>query len=586
MEIKILNEKSITLRLKFSFNNKTTISVVVYFIILIIIWIITNYLNLSPTIYFMITFPILLISLFFISKPLIFQRIKDNFFLKEFGNSHIIPISGIYKNLKINNSRVSWTYLQDSYRSAPFFLKYFVNLDNYSISMWTKNYYFKNNRYHRVPKYYSLKFKASKFKYSLISFDFQHKKINIIKFKILIVNIEDLSIMYFVCGKDLSIDFLTKNYVNLPRYYSTKFPVFFDYNNDHYTNLVFDYMGYCPFAFFNLNLLNNESLRNYEDRYSSFLFFNSTSSYTNRENWYYITELSLFLPKIRGEKTFFEGVINEFLMWQNYPFLHPIEWMGEQNILKFIEFFQLYKNSIRNRLSPEGFTNLEYYLKKGLYSLGESIKLYEKLNSILKLNKRRFFSFFNIINGMRLVRIEFLDFLEKMDRGIVRPSVRKVERSYLIQYINNIFFNQKRKISESILFDKKGINHNTLIEHIQKKIKKDFLTETHNLRTEPCGDLILFDEKKRRKIGIAVEVRTNLEGEGSYFKGILAKIMNSRTCSNIDLFLILFCINKNDRSLYTKLNNAINELEQLEDIQDYYYYISPENLVSFFEDIE
>lgn len=61
------------------------------------------------------------------------QKIKDNYFKKNFSDSQFMPISGIYKNLDLDKVRVSWKKLEDSYWSTPYFLNFLVKLDDYQI---------------------------------------------------------------------------------------------------------------------------------------------------------------------------------------------------------------------------------------------------------------------------------------------------------------------------------------------------------------------------------------------------------------------------------------------------------------------
>lgn len=514
------------------------------------------------------------------------QKIKDNYFKKNFSDSQFMPISGIYKNLDLDKVRVSWKKLEDSYWSTPYFLNFLVKLDDYQIYKRIKNDTFRANAYHRMLKLYIYKFGAKKFKYSLISFDFQHKNIKDLKFSILIVQIENLCMLLFVCKKALNRDFYKNNGVNLPLYYSSKFPLFFNSIFGHLNDLDVNNIGYNPFGFFNLNFFEDENLLELENNLSSFLFFNdSIASHIDRKKWYNPNLPSFFITKIIGERTFFDNIIMVFTHWQNNPFLDG--WMPEQNIIEFLDFFQLYKYSIYDKLTPRGIKALENYLKSGYRFLKMCSELYNEFNSILKLDDRALFTFFNIKRGLDLVEDIFLDCYRMIYNGQIKPTLKNIEKTNIIKYISNVFGKPGRGRSATIIFDKKGVTHNKLIEHIKIKIKDAFIREVHNIRDEPCGDLILYNLERKWKIGIAVEVRHNFEKKNSsYIQKIHSKIMDSKRCENLDLFVILFCVNNNSKSISEKLKIAISNLEQLKGNNMCFYYLTPENLVSFFEDIE
>ena len=514
------------------------------------------------------------------------QKKKDNYFKNNFSDSEFIPISGIYKNLDLDKARVSWKKLEDSYRYVPYFLNFFAKLDDYKISKKTKNDTFKVNIYHRKPKLYGSDFSAKKFKYSLIFFDFQNKNIEELKFSILIVKIENLSILFFVSKEKLDRNFYINNGVQFPLYYSSKFPLFFNSISGHLDDLDVKNIGFNPFGFFNLNFFEDENLLELEKNLSSSLFFNdSITSHIDRNNWYNPKLPNFYITKIIGERTFFDGIISIFTHWQNNPFLN--RWMPEQNIIEFIDFFQLYKYSIYDRLTPRALKVLESYLKSGYMFLMMCSELYNELNLILKLNERALFTFFNIKRGIDLVKNIFLDCYRMIYNGQIKPTLKKNEKSNMIKYISDTFAKSGSGRSETIFFDKKGVTHNKLIEHIKTKITDSLIKEVHNIREEPCGDVLLYNLERWWKIGIAVEVRSNFEKiKGSYITKLHSKIMKSDGCKNLDLFVILFCVNNNNRSISEKLKIAISNLEQLKGINKEFYYLTPENLVAFFNDME
>ncbi len=565
------------------------LKIILYSVIGILIVVITYpFLKKEPIFQFLTLIPILFLPIVYTFFKNYQQKTKDDYFKKNFSDSQFIPISGIYENLDLDKVRVSLKKLEDSYWSVPYFLNFLVRLEDYKISKKIRNGIFKANVYHRKPMPYNYKFNAKEFKYSLISFDFQHNNTKDLKFSILIVKIENLSIPFFVSKKTLNRDFF-KNYgVNLPSYYSSKIPLFFNSIFRHLGDLDVDNIGYNPFGFFNLNFFKNENLLDIENDFSSFLFFDdSIASHIDKNNWYSPNLPSFLLTRIIGERTFFDYIIEVFTHWQNNPFLNLGGWMPEQNLIEFIDFFQLYKNSIYDKLPPREFTALENYLDRGNKFLKMSSKLYDKFNLILDLDERVFFTFFNIKRGIDLVKNILLNCYRMIHNSQIKPTLKNNEKINIIKYISDIFAKPGRGRSDTIIFDKKGVTHDKLIEHIKIKIKDSLIKEVHNIRDEACGDLVLYNLERWWKIGIAVEVRYNLEKKnGSYIKNIHSKIMKSKGCDNLDLLVILFCVNNNSRSISEKLNIATSNLEQLEGNNTCFYYLTPENLVSFFEDIE
>jgi len=559
-----------------------------YAIGVLIAIIIYTFLKIEPIFQFLILSPILFLPIIYTFFKNYQQKAKDDYFKKKFSGSYFMPISGIYKNLNLDRVRVSFEKLEDSYWSVPYFLNFLVKLKEYKITKKIRNGIFKANVYHRKPMSYRYEFNAKKFKYSLISFDFHHNKTKDFQFSILIVTVENLSIPFFISKKKLNRNFLKNNGVNLPLYYSSKIPLFFNTIFGHLQDLDVKNIGYNPFGFFNLNFFEYEDLLDLENNLSSFLFFDkSITSNIDRDSWYSPNLPKFFLTKLIGERTFFDEIIGIFTHWQNNPFLNLDGWMPEQNIIEFIEFFHLYKYSIYDKLNPRAFKELESYLKKGYHFLKMCSELYNEFNSIFKLNERAFFTFFNIKRGIDLVKNIFFDCYVMIQNGQIKPTLKNNEKIDIIKYISEIFAKPGRGKSETIIFDKKGVTHDKLMEHIKIKIKDSLIKEVHNIRDEACGDLVLYNLEKRWKIGIAVEVRYNLEKmNGSYIKNIHSKIMKSKGCDNLDLFVILFCVNNNSRSISQKLNITTSNLEQLEGNNVFFYYLTPENLVSFFEDIE
>ena len=110
--------------------------------------------------------------------------------------------------------------------------------------------------------------------------------------------------------------------------------------------------------------------------------------------------------------------------------------------------------------------------------------------------------------------------------------------------------------------------------------------DIHNLREEAGVDIIMKLPTKNWKIGIQIEATIDIaeikkEERTSFLTKILSKITDS-TQYNLDLFVILFCIDITVDSYDKTLGITISRLEKLP-IENF-LYIRPENLINFFNE--
>lgn len=160
----------------------------------------------------------------------------------------------------------------------------------------------------------------------------------------------------------------------------------------------------------------------------------------------------------------------------------------------------------------------------------------------------------------------------------------------IYKYIVGLFAEPGNSKSETRIFKYESGKHNHIIDYIKKKVKNHYLTEIHNFREEAGIDLLLKNLKNNWKIGIQVESTSDIreikldERKISYVQTILAKITNSKQIKDLDLFVILFCIDCTVKNYDDTVKITISRLEKLEDKS--FFYIPPEHLVSFFIDLD
>ena len=158
------------------------------------------------------------------------------------------------------------------------------------------------------------------------------------------------------------------------------------------------------------------------------------------------------------------------------------------------------------------------------------------------------------------------------------------------KYIIGLFARPGRNKSETRIFKYESGKHNLIIEYIKQKINDYFLTEIHNFREEAGIDLLLINLKNNWKIGIQIESTSDIrevkkdKRQISYVQTTLAKITDSKQVKDLDLFVIMFCVDCTVKSYDDTVKITISRLEKLEDKT--FFYIPPEHLVSFFSDLK
>ena len=192
---------------------------------------------------------------------------------------------------------------------------------------------------------------------------------------------------------------------------------------------------------------------------------------------------------------------------------------------------------------------------------------------------------------------KLLEYIEEQELYTIPFSCKsktiiKRKGSSLKQLIYDIFIPDKNKvdIDSTKSFNSFSKPHTRILKFIQKQISNEFIVDiTHNIRDEASVDLFLREINKNWKIGIAVEVTSDLTESGvknrkeTFPKTILSKITDAKRNYNLDLLVFLFCIDITNKGYNETLNITKGKLEQIEN--EKFMYISPEYLVGFFEEL-
>ncbi|TKJ23908.1 MAG: hypothetical protein CEE43_01725 [Promethearchaeota archaeon Loki_b32] len=160
-------------------------------------------------------------------------------------------------------------------------------------------------------------------------------------------------------------------------------------------------------------------------------------------------------------------------------------------------------------------------------------------------------------------------------------SIKKELNIGLTQFIQELFWRPSKDKSDTSLFSE--LSHSDLLDLIVRKLRNLNLKNIHNFRDEASTDLIL--NEKGYKIGIQVEVNNDIKEttkKHTFTKSIKSQIQDARRIPGLDKYIILLCIDLNIKSYNTKLRITFSQLEQMND--NFFTYITPENLVEFFSD--
>ena len=222
-----------------------------------------------------------------------------------------------------------------------------------------------------------------------------------------------------------------------------------------------------------------------------------------------------------------------------------------------------------------------------------STKINEILENLIEGEKQTY-SF--ILKELKMVNIdsliEVIKFIDenKMSKNFfirTEDAIIKKRGGNVKDFINDIFTcTGKTKADTRIFQNRTGIKHKDIIKYIKKKIKDKLINETHNLREEAGVDIIMKLPTKNWRIEIQIEATIDIaeikkEERTSFVTKILSKITDS-TQYNLDLFVILFCIDITVDSYYKTLGITISRLEKL--LIENFLFIRPENYINFFKE--
>ena len=188
------------------------------------------------------------------------------------------------------------------------------------------------------------------------------------------------------------------------------------------------------------------------------------------------------------------------------------------------------------------------------------------------------------------------DKLKKIAKKLTKSEKRNLKlklrenannRNDIIEFINNLFWKPTVEIPETRLFKNESGLHSKLLEVIKTQLNQYQIIELHNPRDEISTDLLFKCKKFNWKIGISVEATSDIaeinkeKRDVSFPKTIKAKMTDIDRIADLDLFVILFCIDLTVKSYKDTLHITKAELEQIDDPK--VIYIPPENLVGFFQ---
>ena len=175
----------------------------------------------------------------------------------------------------------------------------------------------------------------------------------------------------------------------------------------------------------------------------------------------------------------------------------------------------------------------------------------------------------------------------KVSFPIVHKFALHMKLEDIKRFVFNLFAKPGRGKEETRIFQKRNGLHTTIINFIKKKLHTIFINETHNFRDEAGTDLILRFLDKKLKIGVSLEATSDIaeiresERKISYIQTILSKITDSKRIKDLDLFVILFCIDKTVNSYEKTLGITLARLEMVNDPK--LIFIPPEQLIDFFK---
>lgn len=193
--------------------------------------------------------------------------------------------------------------------------------------------------------------------------------------------------------------------------------------------------------------------------------------------------------------------------------------------------------------------------------------------------------FKNIINAVNIKLSDYIEEkLEFIEKILLKTSNNKTE---IKLFLEKLFWKPTVKISKTRFFKNESGLHSRLLEKIKTQLNEYQFIELHNIRDEISIDLLFKCTKFNWKIGISVEATSDIaeikedKRNVSFPKEIKSKMKDIERITDLDLFLILFCIDLTVKSYRDTLTITLAEIEKINDPKVLYYV--PENLVSFFK---
>lgn len=369
--------------------------------------------------------------------PRINQRSKDKKFRNKFKDKHFFIFPRLYKGIRWKKIYYTGKYLKNSRELLPSFFINLIDLQRYEVAKWKWQGRYSENRPHTVPKIFGPYFRKNKFKYSIIGYDFQNVEKNKIKFSIILISIEDFSVICFIKPIKINYDELVRNGLNELTFKIFRLPIFPPQINYHKYQIKAQIIGYNPFLFTNFGLdLKDNDLNKLKKEIKNFYFYNDEI----RQKFLEITWSQEIQPKfmpgrsITGEKVFFNSLIREIFEIQLRPMIIYetrkilVDATPTYKIHHFFNFFDEYEYYIED-LPVSSFVNLKNYFKIGISSLFDTIQVYIEFGQFLEIQDP-YESFSNFISGLYVLQRKFRFILNKMESDNIKP---KKERKIYIK---------------------------------------------------------------------------------------------------------------------------------------------------------
>jgi hypothetical protein len=199
------------------------------------------------------------------------------------------------------------------------------------------------------------------------------------------------------------------------------------------------------------------------------------------------------------------------------------------------------------------------------------------------------FEEFNGVENLlfKITENDLCGFEIKVSFPIVHKYALQTELEDIKHFILNLFVKPGRGKEETRIFKNENGLHTKIINFIKKKLHIVLVNEIHNFRDEASTDLILRFPNRKLKIGISIEATSDIveikesDRKITYISSILSKITDSKRIKDLDLYVILFCIDKTVISYEKTLGITLARLEMVNDPK--LIFIPPEQLIDFFK---